>query len=37
MITLPYIRERWSELFELLGVDILIDDLHQVVITLRRR
>ena len=37
VITLPYIRERWSELFELLGVDILIDDLHQVVITLRRR
>ncbi len=34
VITLPYIREHWSDRFELLGVDILIDDLHQVVITL---
>jgi SAM-dependent methyltransferase len=37
VITLPYIRERWSERFDLLGVDILVEDLHQVVITLRRR
>jgi SAM-dependent methyltransferase len=37
VVTLPYIRERWSEHFELLGVDILIEDLHQVVITLLRR
>jgi SAM-dependent methyltransferase len=37
VITLPYIRERWSSLFELLEVDVLIGDLHQVVVTLRRR
>jgi SAM-dependent methyltransferase len=37
VITLPYIRERWSRMFELVDVDLLIDDLHQVVITLRRR
>src|SRR5919109_85156 len=37
VITLPYIRERWAPLFELLDVDLLLDDLHQVMITLRRR
>jgi SAM-dependent methyltransferase len=37
VITLPYIREHWSRMFELLDIDLLIDDLHQVVITLRRR
>jgi SAM-dependent methyltransferase len=37
VITLPYIRERWSPLFELVDVDLLIGDLHQVIVTLRRR
>ena len=37
VITLPYIRERWLTLFELLDVDLLIGDLHQVMLTLRRR
>jgi SAM-dependent methyltransferase len=37
VITFPYIRERWSELFELLDVDVLISDLHQVLLTLRKR
>jgi SAM-dependent methyltransferase len=37
VITLPYIRERWSALFELLEVDLLVDDLYQVMVTLRRR
>jgi SAM-dependent methyltransferase len=37
VITLPYIRERWSPEFELLDVDLLVGDLYQVVITLRRR
>jgi hypothetical protein len=37
VITFPYIRERWSELFELIDVGFLIGDLHQVMITLRRR
>jgi SAM-dependent methyltransferase len=36
VVTLPYIRERWSARFELLEVDVLVDDLHQVVLTLRR-
>lgn len=36
VITLPYVRERWSELFELLAVDLLLGDLHQVMLTLRR-
>jgi SAM-dependent methyltransferase len=35
VITLPYIRERWSPMFELLDVDLLVGDLHQVVVTLR--
>jgi SAM-dependent methyltransferase len=37
VITLPYVRERWAPLFELVAVDLLIDDLHQVMLTLRRR
>jgi len=37
IVTLPYIRERWAPLFELLDVDLLLDDLHQVMVTLRRR
>jgi hypothetical protein len=37
VITLAYIRERWSTLFELVAVDLLIGDLEQVVLTLRRR
>ena len=37
VITLPYVRERWTDRFELLDVDLLIGDLHQVALTLRRR
>jgi 2-polyprenyl-3-methyl-5-hydroxy-6-metoxy-1,4-benzoquinol methylase len=37
VITLAYVRERWSTLFDLLAVDLLIGDLQQVVLTLRRR
>ena len=37
IITLPYIAEHWSPLFDVLDVDVLIDDLHQVMVTLRRR
>jgi SAM-dependent methyltransferase len=36
VVTLPYVRERWSDRFALLGVDLLLDDLFQVVLTLRR-
>jgi hypothetical protein len=34
---LPFDEPRWAPLFELLDVDLLIDDLHQVMLTLRRR
>ena len=37
VVTLAYVRERWSEMFELLAAGILLDDLFQVVLTLRRR
>jgi hypothetical protein len=37
VVTLPYVRERWSHAFELLHADVLVGDLHQVVLTLRRR
>jgi SAM-dependent methyltransferase len=37
VITLPYVRERWASTFELLDVDLLVGDLYQLVLTLRRR
>jgi hypothetical protein len=37
VVTLPYVRERWAPAFELLHADVLVGDLHQVVLTLRRR
>lgn len=37
VVTMPYIRERWGELFEVLAADVALEDLHQVAITLRRR
>jgi SAM-dependent methyltransferase len=37
VVTLPYVRERWSALFDLLEIDLLVHDLHQVMLTLRRR
>jgi trans-aconitate methyltransferase len=36
VVTLPYVRERWADRFALLDVDILLGDLFQVVLTLRR-
>jgi SAM-dependent methyltransferase len=36
VVTLPYVRERWAPWFELLEVDLLIGDLFQVMLTLRR-
>ena len=36
IVTLPYVRERWAPHFELLEVDVLLGDLHQVALTLRR-
>jgi SAM-dependent methyltransferase len=37
VVTLPYVRDRWSPLFDLVDVDLLIGDLYQVMLTLRRR
>lgn len=36
VISLPYVRERWAELFELLDVSTIGNDLYQVALTLRR-
>lgn len=37
VISLPYIEQRWAPLFELVDVSLLTEDMHQVVVTLRRR
>lgn len=37
VINLPYIRERWGELFSVLDVAVQLDEPYQVVVTLRRR
>jgi SAM-dependent methyltransferase len=37
VISLPYVRKRWSELFEPLDVALLTEDMHQVALALRRR
>lgn len=37
VITLPWVREKWGDLFELLDVSILTGDMYQLTLTLRRR
>jgi SAM-dependent methyltransferase len=37
VVNLPYVRERWGRLFELVDVSLMLDDIYQVVLTLRRR
>lgn len=37
VITMPYVRERWADRFELLETDLLFEDPEQVMLTLRRR
>jgi SAM-dependent methyltransferase len=37
VITLPYVQERWAPLFDPLAFDLLVGDLYQVMVTLRRR
>ncbi|MEO7197124.1 MAG: class I SAM-dependent methyltransferase [Solirubrobacterales bacterium] len=37
VITLPYVRERWSPMFELLDARVCVEDPYQVALTLRRR
>jgi SAM-dependent methyltransferase len=36
VITLPYVEQRWAPQFELLAADVLLGDLYQVMLTLRR-
>jgi SAM-dependent methyltransferase len=36
VISLPYIEQRWAPLFELVDVSLLTEDMHQVMLTLRR-
>jgi SAM-dependent methyltransferase len=36
LITMTYIRERWARLFDLLEVNVLIEDPYQVMLTLSR-
>lgn len=37
VVTLPYVRQRWTPMFELAGTDLLLSDPYQMVLTLRRR
>ena len=36
VITLPYVRENWSPMFELLDVSVMTGDMYQVALTLRK-
>ena len=36
VITMPYVRERWSSRFELLETNVQLEDTQQVILTLRR-
>ena len=37
VVTIAYVRERWSERFELVAADLSLSDPHQVALILRRR
>lgn len=37
VITIPFVKEKWSDLFELVEVGMSNSDLYQVVLTLRRK
>jgi SAM-dependent methyltransferase len=37
VITMAYVRERWSSWFELVETNVQLDDLHQVILTMRRK
>jgi SAM-dependent methyltransferase len=36
VITLPYVRENWEPMFELVDVSVLTGDMYQVAVTLRK-
>lgn len=37
VITIPFVRERWSDLFDLVDIGMLNGDIYQVVLSLKRR
>lgn len=37
VITLPYVRENWSSMFDLVDVSVLTGDMYQVALTLRKK
>jgi hypothetical protein len=37
VVTIAYVREHWTELFELVAADVSLSDPHQVALLLRRR
>jgi SAM-dependent methyltransferase len=37
IVNMPYVRERWGELFDVAEVSLMLDDMYQVILTLRRR
>ena len=37
VVSLPYIRERWSSMFDMVDVHASVEDVYQVAVTLRRR
>lgn len=37
VITLPYVRDKWGEMFELLDTSVMLGDMYQVALTLRRK
>jgi SAM-dependent methyltransferase len=37
VVTMAYVRRQWTDRFELLDVDLLLDDPYQVMLTLRAR
>ncbi len=37
VISLPWLRERWGDSFEMLDVKVVTEDVYQVAVTLRKR
>ena len=37
VVSLAYVRERWTEQFELIDVKVILEDMFQVAVTLRKR
>ena len=37
VISVPYVRERWGDLFDLVDIHAFPEDIYQVAITLKRK